>query len=197
MDNELYDILSAFRDSLDAVNHKLDELEEKSKKVDMLEARIENEIIQPTIEKMEHDEDEASFNSFRDKYGEKLDKFSDMLKSIEGDDYDVSRDAYEGWKAYEAPEGFEKPEEADGYIDAFCNVIEQKIEGIKKAMGLPEDAEVEIKADENGVSIEVEGEEVSEKPVEETEISTDEEGKLSDEDLKEIEEIKKEFKGWS
>jgi len=192
MDNELYEILSAFRDSLDAVNHKLEELEAKGAKVDELEARIENEIIQPALQKIEHDEDEANYNDFHSKYGEKLDKYADMLKSLEGDKYDVSRDAYNGWKSYEAPEGFTKPEEADGYVDAFVSAIEEKIEGIKKAMGLPEDTEVEVKADENGIELEIEG-----KSVEEAEKEEKSEDELSEDDVKEIEELKKEFEGWS
>lgn len=207
MDNELYEILSAFRDSLDAVNHKLEELEAKGQKVDELEARLENEIIQPTIEKIKHDEEEADFENFHNNYGERLDKYSDMLKSIEGDDFDASREAWKGWKEYEAPEGFTKPESADGYIDAFVNVIENKIEEIKKALNLPEDAVVEVKADEDGVTLEVEGKEVDEAETEakeeagleegEVDIFADDEEALSEEDLKEIEEIKKEFSGWN
>lgn len=202
MDNELYEILSAFRDSLDAINHKLEELEEKSGKVDMLEARLENEVIQPTLEKIKHDEDEASFNDFHSKYGDKLDKYSDMLKSIEGDDFDASREAWKGWNEYEAPEGFEKPDNADEYIETFIKFIEEKVAEIKNALNLPEDAVVEAKVDENGVELEIEGAKVDEAekeeaPEETEEVLTDGEEALSDEDLAEIEEIKKEFKGWS
>lgn len=203
-EEQIFEILSAFRDTLNAIDHKLNELEEKGKKVDMLEARLENEIIQPTLEKIKHDEEEADFSDFHNKYGEKLDKYSAMLKSVEGDDFDASREAWKGWKEYEAPEGFEKPESADGYIDAYINVIEQKISEIKESLGLPENAEVEIKADENGVEVAVDGENISEeKPEEETEKENDvisegdEEEALSDEDIKEIEEFKKEFKGWN
>lgn len=202
-EEQIFEILSTFKDALDEINHKLEEFEEKTNKVDMLEARLENEIIQPTLEKIKHDEEEADFNDFHSKYGEKLDKYSDMLKSIEGDDFDASREAWKGWKEYEAPEGFEKPESADGYVDAYMNVIEEKIAEIKEALNLPEDAEVEVKADGDEIEVTVDGEtvasETEEKSEEEEtdETSYDEEGKLSEEDLAEMEEIKKEFKGWN
>lgn len=199
-EEQIYEILTSFKDTLETINHKLDELDEKGKKVDMLEARLENEIIQPTLAKIKQDEDEADFNDFHSKYGEKLDKYSGMLKSIEGDDFDASREAWKGWKEYEAPEGFEKPEDASGYIDTFIDVIEKKIAEIKEGLGLPNDAEVEVKADENGVEVAIDGEtvETSEETPEEEVISEgDEEEALSDEDIKEIEEFKKEFKGWN
>lgn len=207
-EEQIFEILSAMKDALDTINHKIEELEEKSCKVDQLEARLENEIIQPTLEKIKQDEDEADFSEFHNKYGEKLDKYSDMLKSIEGDDFDASREAWKAWKEYEAPEGYAKPDNADGYIDAFVSAIEDKIAEIKKGLNLPEDAEVKVVSDGDTVDVEIEGEPVEaeekseekseEKPEEETEdFSDDEEGKLSEEEIKEIEEFKKDYKGWN
>lgn len=211
-EEELYSILSAFRETLDVINHKLEELENKAEKVDALENRLETEIIQPSIEKMEHDEDEKAFGEFKEKYGEKLDKYSPMLKGIEGDDFDATREAYEGWKSYEAPEGFEKPESADGYIEAFVDLVEEKVDQIKKDLGFPEDAKVEVTTDGENTEVTIDGEPVAEEVTEEivedskdetTEDSDDvgsdesEDGELSEEDEKEIEDLMKDYKGYS
>lgn len=202
-EEEIFAILQAMRDTIDSMGAKIAALEEKSSKVDEIDRKMEEEIIQPTLEKIAKDEDDRAFGEFHDKYGEKLDKYNAMLKSIEGDGFDATREAYEGWKSYEAPEGFDKPESADDYVDAFVDFVEKRVEEIKKDLGLSPDADVEVKTDGENTEVTVDGEPVEEAVKEDAEEKSDEpeteekevsdDDGVSDEEMKEIEEAVKDY----
>lgn len=186
-ENQLNEILSSFRDAITALIERADAQDDMIKaiqeKTDSTERLIFDEVINPAKAEMEKQIYDAGLEDFSSRYSDKLGGYNDKLRPIEGEDFDIMKQAYDGYNSIEG----EKPDEAM-YIDELVKVVDKQLDDIRQAIGAPADAEVAVKQDENGETVvEVDGEEVSgeesaeEKPAE----SVDEEVEVSDKDEEE------------
>ena len=194
-ENQLNEILSSFRDAITALIERADAQDDMIKaiqeKTDSTERLIFDEVINPAKAEMEKQIYDAGLEDFSSRYGDKLSGYNDKLRPIEGEDFDIMKQAYDGYNSIEG----EKPDEAV-YIDELVKVVDKQLDDIRQAIGAPADAEVAVKQDEDGETVvEVDGKEVSkeaveEKPAEPVEEekpaeSTDEEVEVSDSDEEE------------
>ena len=186
-ENQLNEILSSFRDAINALIERADAQDEMIKatreKAEGLEHMVFDEVVNPAKEALDQYNYNTGLQDFSSRYSDKLSGYNDKLRPIEGEDFDIMKQAYDGYNSIEG----EKPDEAM-YIDELVKVVDKQLDDIRQAIGAPADAEVAVKQDENGETVvEVDGEEVSgdesteEKPAE----STDEEVEVSDSDEEE------------
>ena len=166
-ENQLNEILSSFRDAITALIERADAQDDMIKaiqeKTDSTERLIFDEVINPAKAEMEKQIYDAGLEDFSSRYSDKLGGYNDKLRPIEGEDFDIMKQAYDGYNSIEG----EKPDEAM-YIDELVKVVDKQLDDIRQAIGAPADAEVAVKQDENGETVvEVDGEKVSEESVEE------------------------------
>ena len=197
-ENQLNEILSSFRDAITALIERADAQDDMIKaiqeKTDSTERLIFDEVINPAKAEMEKQIYNAGLEDFSSRYSDKLSGYNDKLRPIEGEDFDIMKQAYDGYNSIEG----EKPDEAM-YIDELIKVVDKQLDDIRQAIGAPANAEVAVKQDEDGETVvEVDGKEVSkesvdekpaesaeeEKPAEPAE-SADEEVEVSDSDEEE------------
>ena len=186
-ENQLNEILSSFRDAITALIERADAQDDMIKaiqeKTDSTERLIFDEVINPAKAEMEKQIYDAGLEDFSSRYSDKLGGYNDKLRPIEGEDFDIMKQAYDGYNSIEG----EKPDEAM-YVDELVKVVDKQLDDIRQAIGAPADAEVAVKQDENGETVvEVDGEEVSEesvekKPAEAADESVAEATEVSDED---------------
>lgn len=189
---QLNEILASYRDAINALIERADAqdgmIQAVREKAEGTERLIFDEVINPAKAEMEKQIYNAGLEDFTNKYGEKLNGYNDKLRPIEGEDFDIMKQAYDGYNSIEG----EKPDEAE-YIDELVKVVDKQLDDIRAAIGAPANAEVEVKQDENGeTSVEVDGQEIkevsedsedSDKPeVKETEETEETEIKDSDEE---------------
>ena len=189
-ENQLNEILSSFRDAITALIERADAQDDMIKaiqeKTDSTERLIFDEVINPAKAEMEKQIYNAGLADFSSRYSDKLSGYNDKLRPIEGEDFDIMKQAYDGYNSIEG----EKPDEAV-YIDELVKVVDKQLDDIRQAIGAPANAEVAVKQDEDGETVvEVDGKEVSEesvekKPEEKPAESTDEEVEVSDSDEEE------------
>ena len=166
-EQKLNEILTSYRDAINALIERMDAQDEMVKavveKVDGLNSLIFDEVINPAREAMNQSIYETGLNDFGNRYKDKLASYNEKLRPIEGEDFDIVKQAYDGYNSIEG----EKPDEAM-YVDELIKVVDKQLDDIRSAIGAPADAEVAVKQDENGETVvEVDGKEVSEKSVEE------------------------------
>lgn len=179
MDENIYEVLSSYKEAIDFLISKLDEMGEKIKNLEeanqKLSSVVFDEILEPTRLAIEESDKNDRFNEFSAKFGEKLDPYNDILKASESDpEYDLKRVAFE---QYDGIEG-EKPEDVT-FVDELIKNVEEKIAEIKKAAGIdPEEpVDVEVKQNENGdTKVKVDGETIAEESTSEKEPATTEDG---------------------
>lgn len=186
-ENQLNEILSSFRDAITALIERADAQDDMIKaiqeKTDSTERLIFDEVINPAKAEMEKQIYDAGLEDFSSRYSDKLGGYNDKLRPIEGEDFDIMKQAYDGYNSIEG----EKPDEAM-YIDELVKVVDKQLDDIRQAIGAPADAEVAVKQDENGETVvEVDGEKVSEeseekKLAEAADGSAEEATEVSDED---------------
>lgn len=189
---QLNEILASYRDAINALIERADAqdgmIQAVREKAESTERLIFDEVINPAKAEMEKQIYNAGLEDFSNKYGEKLNGYNDKLRPIEGEDFDIMKQAYDGYNSIEG----EKPDEAE-YINELVKVVDKQLDDIRAAIGAPANAEVEVKQDENGeTSVEVDGQEIkedsedsenSDKPeVKETEETEETEIKDSDEE---------------
>ena len=189
-ENQLNEILSSFRDAITALIERADAQDDMIKaiqeKTDSTERLIFDEVINPAKAEMEKQIYDAGLADFSSRYSDKLGGYNVKLRPIEGEDFDIMKQAYDGYNSIEG----EKPDEAM-YIDELVKVVDKQLDDIRQAIGAPANAEVAVKQDEDGETVvEVDGKEVSEesvekKPEEKPAESTDEEVEVSDSDEEE------------
>lgn len=189
-ENQLNEILSSFRDAITALIERADAQDDMIKaiqeKTDSTERLIFDEVINPAKAEMEKQIYDAGLEDFSSRYSDKLGGYNDKLRPIEGEDFDIMKQAYDGYNSIEG----EKPDEAM-YIDELVKVVDKQLDDIRQAIGAPADAEVAVKQDEDGETVvEVDGEKVSEeseekKPAEADDKSAEEEIEVSDDDEEE------------
>lgn len=190
MDNELIQVLQQFKQAIDMCMEKIDYLdkmienfkEENDERVHEIESTLYDEIINPTKEYIEEANKTARFNEFDSKYGDKLRPFNEPLSVLEGEDFDIVRSAFDKYDSYEG----EKADQ-DTYVERIIEEVGKQLEAIKKGLGLPEDAEIEVKQTEDGETV-VEVEDEDHGDDEEIIASTEDDEPLED-DEESLEEV--------
>lgn len=208
-ENEIYEILESYRQALDFLVEKVDGLVQENmamkEQLGGLEQVLYEGILSPAKEAIDNAEREDRFEDFNSKYGEQLGGYNGQLAPIEGEDFDLTRTAFDN---YDSIPDEEKPD-SDEYVNALVAQVDEQINSIKEAFGLPEDTEVEVKQDEDG-NTEItadgetiaseEGKETSEDKEKEVEEKPDEEEKEEEEekvdDPEEIAALEEELKGY-
>ena len=157
---QLNEILASYRDAINALIERADAqdgmIQAVREKAESTERLIFDEVINPAKAEMEKQIYEAGLEDFSNKYGEKLNGYNDKLRPIEGEDFDIMKQAYDGYNSIEG----EKPDEAM-YVDELVKAVDKQLDDIRAAIGAPANAEVEVKQDENGeTSVEVDGQEI-------------------------------------
>lgn len=157
---QLNEILASYRDAINALIERVDAqdgmIQAVREKAEGTERLIFDEVINPAKAEMEKQIYNAGLEDFTNKYGEKLNGYNDKLRPIEGEDFDIMKQAYDGYNAIEG----EKPDEAM-YVDELVKVVDKQLDDIRAAIGAPADAEVAVKQDEDGeTTVEVDGQEV-------------------------------------
>ena len=193
-EEQLLQILQAFKAGLEQCAQRIEALtndfvsvrDEVTEKLNSLETTVFDEIINPANEYIEETNKNARFDEFNSKYGDKFGDFAEPLKALEGDDYDVVREAFNQYDDFEG----EKPDE-DAYVEALVGELQNKLGQIKSSLGIPEDEEIAVEETEDGgavvttedgevvASTEDGEEEVAEEPAVE-EITDDEEAEEDD-----------------
>lgn len=121
--------------------------------------------------------DEFNRNEFHKRNGEKLGKYEDIMKKLNGKDFDIFKESFDEYNR-----DFKDMDE-DAYIAKLTAVLDEQLKDLKDALGV---SEVEVKSDENGTEIEAKNEETDAKP--ETEENTETEEKEDEADEEETEE---------
>lgn len=184
---QLNEILASYRDAINALIERADAqdgmIQAVREKAEGTERLIFDEVINPAKAEMEKQIYDAGLEDFTNKYGEKLNGYNDKLRPIEGEDFDIMKQAYDGYNAIEG----EKPDEAM-YVDELVKVVDKQLDDIRAAIGAPADAEVAVKQDEDGeTTVEVDGQEVKDvsedsKDSDKTEVKETEETEIKDSD---------------
>lgn len=165
-EQKLNEILTSYRDAINALIERMDAQDEMVKavveKVDGLDHLIFDEVINPAREAMDQSIYETGLNDFGNRYKDKLESYNEKLRPIEGEDFDIVKQAYDGYNSIEG----EKPDEAM-YVDELIKVVDKQLEDIRSAIGAPADAEVTVSNEDGETKVKVDGKEVSEESVEE------------------------------
>lgn len=117
--------------------------------------------------------DEFNRNEYHKRNSEKLGKYEDIMKKLNGKDFDIFKESFDEYNR-----DFKNMDESS-YIAKLTAVLDEQLKDLKDALGV---SEVEVKSDENGTEIEAKNEETETEEKEDTE--TDE----TDEDDAETEE---------
>lgn len=172
-ENEIYEILSSYKQALDMIIERLDQMDEmyhqSDARVDELEKAVYEQVLNPINELIEEGETNARFDEFDNKYGEKLSAFNETLAPMEEEGFDLSRATFD---AYDSIPEDQRPDE-EAYVNEVARVAEEKIAQIKEAFGIPADTATEITDDGEGnveVKVDEDGDGEPETPVEETEV---------------------------
>ena len=184
---QLNEILASYRDAINALIERADAqdgmIQAVREKAEGTERLIFDEVINPAKAEMEKQIYNAGLEDFTNKYGEKLNGYNDKLRPIEGEDFDIMKQAYDGYNSIEG----EKPDEAM-YVDELVKVVDKQLDDIRAAIGAPANAEVAVKQDEDGeTTVEVDGQEVKEvsedsEDSDKTEVKETEETEIKDSD---------------
>ena len=184
---QLNEILASYRDAINALIERVDAqdgmIQAVREKAEGTERLIFDEVINPAKAEMEKQIYNAGLEDFSNKYGEKLNGYNDKLRPIEGEDFDIMKQAYDGYNAIEG----EKPDEAM-YVDELVKVVDKQLDDIRAAIGAPANAEVAVKQDDDGeTTVEVDGQEVKEvsedsEDSDKTEVKETEETEIKDSD---------------
>lgn len=169
-ENEIYEILSSYKQALDMIIERIDQMDEMyhaaDQRVDELEKTVREQVLDPINQLVEEGEKNARFDEFDNKYGEKLSAFNDTLAPMEEEGFDLSRATFD---AYDALPEDQRPDE-EAYVNEVTRVAEEKINQIKEAFGIPSDTATEVTDDGEGnveVKVDEDGDGEAETPVEE------------------------------
>lgn len=156
-DAELYEVLGSYKSALDQILQRLDQMDkmnedwkrEVEEQIHDLRKTLFDDILAPAQEAMDAANREKAYEEFSGRYSEKFAPYLDSAKAIEGDDFDLMREAFDNYNAIEG----EKPDEAE-YIEVLLGKVAEQVKAVKEALGAEdieikqgEDGETEIKAD--------------------------------------------------
>ena len=175
-DVELKEVLSSFKDAIDIILTRLDRYDEmyhaQDERMDELEKTFYEDILEPAKKALDERIYEDEYSKFHEQYGEKLDPYNEQLRAIEGEDFDLSRKAFDDYSSYE-----EKPN-VEEYVNALVETVGNQLKDIKDKLGI--EGEIRATVDEDG-KVEVETNEETEKE-EKAEVKDEEVEKNKDED---------------
>lgn len=153
------DELSEIKEAINTIKETLVFLVEQEKvrgeevaalndKIEAVNELVTKQIVEPTIAYY----NEEQFNKFNDKYGERLGKYDELMRSsLNSPDYSATRAA---WDELQGMSDEEKEAiDMDKYVEGVESGIADYIKGIKEKLGLPADAEVEVKDDRKKVEV--------------------------------------------
>lgn len=197
-ENELVEVLQSYKDAIGLLEEKFNAFseeighvrEELQARIESLEDTVINGIINPAQEAAEKAAYDRDLEDFKGRYSEKIDPYLDKIKAVEGDDFDIYKTAFDGYKEYKDANGDKALDEV-GYVDELLSGIASQLDKVKELINAEN---VEVKQDEDGnTELKADGETVAEGEKTETPEDTTEEplgepAELSDEDMKKLEE---------
>lgn len=149
IDAELNEILTSYRDAINMLIERIDAQDSMvnalKEQTSSLEKMVFDDVINPAKQAMEEEIYNSKLKAFGETYADKFNGYNDTLKPIEGEDFDIVKQAFDGYNAIEG----EKPEESV-YIDELLKSVDAQIDEIRKAIGVPEDVKIEIKSEGDG-----------------------------------------------
>ena len=152
-ENELFEVLGAFKEAIEKGTEMIKSLradfdETKTSLTDRLsnlEITLFDEILKPANDYIEETNKNARFDEFNEKYGDRFSEFAEPLKALEGDDYDIVREAFNQYDDFEG----EKADE-DTYVETLVEELGSQLSQIKTALGIPADEEVAVQETPEG-----------------------------------------------
>lgn len=124
--------------------------------------------------------DEFNRNEFHKRNGEKLGKYKDIMKKLNGKDFDIFKESFDEYNR-----DFKDMDE-EAYIAKLTSVLDEQLKDLKDALGV---SEVEVKSDENGTEIEAKEDESEKEETKETETKETEDEEKEDGEETEEEEL--------
>lgn len=166
----------------------LNEIKSLRAELDELKDLVHKGIIEP-IEKDYNDRKyKEATDIWTERYKDKLAPYVDKLKATEGDDFDLMKASYDAWNETDA--------DSDEWVDALIKSIEESLEPLAKAFGVPtEELNAEIKIEDGeitDVQADTDPEEGAEEVVEE-EATEEEPAPEGEEELSEEEAFQKDL----
>ena len=196
-ENELVEVLQSYKDAIGLLEEKFNAFseeighvrEELQARIESLEDTVINGIINPAHEAAEKAAYDRDLEDFKGRYSEKIDPYLDKIKAVEGDDFDIYKTAFDGYKEYKDANGDKALDEV-GYVDELLSGIASQLDKVKELINAEN---VEVKQDEDGnTEIVADGETVAEGEKTETPEDTTEEplgepAELSEDEMKKLE----------
>lgn len=152
MDEEMKETLLAMKETLiflvEQEKVRGEEIKALNEKIEAVNDLVTKQIVEPAINFYKEEE----FGKFRDKYGERLGKYDELMRStLNEPEYDSTREA---WNELDKMSDEERDAvDMDKYVEGVESGIADYIKGIKEKLGLPADAEVEVKDDGEKVEV--------------------------------------------
>lgn len=152
MDEEIKETLTAMKETLiflvEQEKVRGEEIKALNEKIEAVNDLVTKQIVEPAINFYKEEE----FGKFRDKYGERLGKYDELMRStLNEPEYDSTREA---WNELDKMSDEEREAiDMDKYVEGVESGIADYIKGIKEKLGLPPDAEVEVKDDGEKVEV--------------------------------------------
>lgn len=152
MDEEIKETLLAMKETLiflvEQEKVRGEEIKALNEKIEAVNDLVTKQIVEPAINFYKEEE----FGKFRDKYGERLGKYDELMRStLNEPEYDSTREA---WNELDKMSDEEREAiDMDKYVEGVESGIADYIKGIKEKLGLPADAEVEVKDDGEKVEV--------------------------------------------
>lgn len=129
--------------------------------------------------------DEFNRNEYHKRNGEKLGKYEDIMKKLNGKDFDIFKESFDEYNR-----DFKDMDE-EAYIAKLTAVLDEQLKDLKDALGV---SEVEVKSDENGTEIEAKDEETEETEGEDKAEETEEKEDGEETEEEELDRIAKSIK---
>jgi hypothetical protein len=180
MDEEIKETLLAMKETLiflvEQEKVRGEEIRALNEKIEAVNDLVTKQIVEPAINFYKEEE----FGKFRDKYGERLGKYDELMRStLNEPEYDSTREA---WNELDKMSDEEREAiDMDKYVEGVESGIADYIKGIKEKLGLPADAEVEVKDD--GKKVEVKADTDGDGTKETVAVEEKEEGETESDDV--------------
>ena len=196
-ENELVEVLQSYKDAIGLLEEKFNAFseeighvrEELQARIESLEDTVINGIINPAHEAAEKAAYDRDLEDFKGRYSEKINPYLDKIKAVEGDDFDIFKTAFDGYKEYKDANGDKALDEVE-YVDELLAGIASQLDKVKELINAEN---VEVKQDEDGnTELKADGETVAEgektkTPEDTTEEPLGEPAELSEDEMKKLE----------
>ena len=125
-----------------------EEVKALNDKIEAVNDVLVNQIINPAAEAY----NEEQFNNFNDQYGERLGKYDQTIQSVQNNpEYSSSREAWN--ELQNLPEEERENVDMESFVTGVEEGLAEYVDGIKKSLGLPGDAPVEIKEEDGEIEV--------------------------------------------